>query len=503
MKSLIRSSLLLLFAGTILFGMVFFAAGENLNSSGSEDRLAGLDEFITKTLDEYEVPGAVVGIVENDSVVYLKGFGVRELGKPGKVDPDTRFQIASVSKYFTAGDIGSLVDEKKLDWDTPIVKYLPGFALKDAYAGNHTTLRDLLAHRSGLKKYDGELLSKIGYNNSEILHRVRFLEPGCSFREQYQYSNVGYYIAGEVAAEVDNRSWENLTEYRILQPLGMKRSGTGLDTLFLDDNHAAAHSGINEPVHIIESERSSLPAAGAVVSTGRDMTQWLRMLLGDGTVDGREILKPETVKTIHSANTPLGSGGVLQDPNAAAGLGCDTNNFLGERVIEKNGALNGVRSLVTIIPSKKSGIVIIANKQLTAFPEAIQAEFLERYIEKSGIDLQERMKIVQDMIYSITKSPDRPKNPEPATMSPAKVAGKYTSDLYGDMLVSKGTDTGNMTVQLGPGKYPGFLSHWTNNTWHLSWSNPDEQSGFINFTASPSGFITGITSDDFGPFSRV
>ena len=72
-------------------------------------------------MTEYEVPGAVVGIVEDDKVVYLKGFGVREIGKPEKVDPDTRFQIASVSKYVTAGAVGSLVDEGKLDWDTPVV----------------------------------------------------------------------------------------------------------------------------------------------------------------------------------------------------------------------------------------------------------------------------------------------------------------------------------------------------------------------------------------------
>ncbi len=100
-------------------------------------------------MTEYEVPGAVVGIVENDTIVYLKGFGVRELGKPGKVDPDTRFQIASVTKYVTAGAIGTLVDEGKLDWDTPVVTYLPGFVLNDTYAGQHATLRDLLATVQG------------------------------------------------------------------------------------------------------------------------------------------------------------------------------------------------------------------------------------------------------------------------------------------------------------------------------------------------------------------
>ena len=111
-------------------------------------------------------------------MVYLKGFGVREIGKPEKVDPDTRFQIASVSKYVTAGAVGSLVDEGKLDWDTPVVTYLPGFALKDTYAGEHATLRDLLAHRTGFRHFDGDLLGRLGYSNSEMLERMRYLEPG-------------------------------------------------------------------------------------------------------------------------------------------------------------------------------------------------------------------------------------------------------------------------------------------------------------------------------------
>lgn len=203
----------LLIALCILTGMILGAGcsgTENTGTPADTGRLAGFDEFVNEKLAEYEVPGAVVGIVENDEVVYLEGFGVRELGQPETVDPDTRFQIASVSKFVTGTAIGTLVDEGKLDWDTPVAEYLPGFELRDEYAGEHATIRDLLAHRSGLGQYEGDLLGRLGYTNSEMLYRLRFLTPGASFREKYLYSNAGYFIAGEAAAEVDDRSWEEL-----------------------------------------------------------------------------------------------------------------------------------------------------------------------------------------------------------------------------------------------------------------------------------------------------
>ncbi|MDD1687918.1 serine hydrolase domain-containing protein [Methanoregula sp.] len=504
-KTSLRYAFLIL-AACLVAGMVFIAGctgTQKTSTSANADKLDGFDAFVTGKMAEYEVPGAVVGIVENDTVVYLKGFGVREAGRPEKVDPDTRFQIASVSKYFTGAAIGTLVDEGKLDWDTPVVTYLPGFALKDRYAGQHATLRDMLAHRAGFKSYDGELLGRVGYSNSEILQRIQYLEPGTSFREKYRYSNVGYFIAGEVAAKADNRSWEDLTDARIIRPLTMTRSGAHPETLYLDDNHVAGHAGTGGDIHTIPLEEASLPAAGQVVSTGRDMTQFMRMMLNDGSIDGKQILTPKTVKDIHAASLVAGASGPLGDQNGAVGLGCDSYHFLGERVIEKNGALDGVRSVVVLIPGKKSGIVVIANKQLTAFPEAVRDEFLERYIGKIGVDLQARENASQAGWNSLIKNPTRPADAGPATISPSAIAGTYTSTLYGILQVNQGSDAGNMTFGLGPDRYPGNLTHWTNNTWYLTFPNPDDQVGYLTFAASPTGTVTGFTSDEFGPFTRA
>lgn len=501
MSSRFMGFTLIVLVAAVIAGMILCAGCTGTPADAK--KLAGFDEFVTEKMAEYEVPGAVVGIVEDDEVVYLKGFGVRELGNPETVDPDTRFQIASVSKFVTGTAIGTLVDEGKLDWDTPVVNYLPGFALKDEYAGEHATIRDLLAHRTGLGAYNGDLLGRLGYSNSEMLYRLRFLTPAASFREKYLYSNAGYFIAGEAAAEVDGRSWEELTEARILVPTGMTRSGASHETMYLDENHVAGHDGSGDELRVIALEDAGFPAAGQVVSTGRDMTQWIRMMLNKGSIDGKQILKPETVEQICAASLVAGPSGPLRDPNGAVGLGCDSYNFLGERIIEKNGALDGVRSVVILIPEKNAGLVVIANKQLTVFPETIRDEFLERYVGSSGVDLQAREKKNQQGWYSLVKKAERPSDAGPATIGPEAIAGTYMSELYGNMQIEQGADSSEMTVEIGPGRYPATLTHWTDDTWYLSFPNPDDSPGFLTFTTGSKGQVTGFSSPEFGPFSLL
>lgn len=499
--SLLRLLLLILTACCIMGTMA--TATTKPDDLSAAERLDGFDDFILQKMGEYEVPGAVVGIVEDDQIRFLKGFGVRRLGEPGVIDPDTRFQIASVTKYLTGAAIGTLVDEGKLNWDTPVVHYLPDFKLNDTYAGNHSTLRDMLAHRTGFKSYDGELLGRVGYSPDEIMRRIQYLAPGASFRERYLYSNIGYYIAGEAAAAVDGRSWEDLMDARIIGPLGMTRSGSRHETLYLDENHFSGHGGEDGNIQVIPLEYASLPAAGQVVSTGRDMTRWLRMMLNEGSIDGEQIVTPDTVKKIHAASMVAGPSGPLRDPNGAIGLGCDSYYFLGERIIEKNGALDGVRSVVVLIPGEKSGIVVIANKQLTAFPEAVRDEFLERFIGRTGVDLQAREKASQAGWDSLIKKPVRPVPSEPSTIDSSAISGVYNSELYGNLQIDPGTDGEHMIIGLGPNRYPGNLTYWTDDTWYLSWPNPDDQAGFITILADSAGMVTGFVSDDFGPFDRV
>jgi CubicO group peptidase (beta-lactamase class C family) len=117
-----------------------------------------LDAYVEKVQKEFEVPGLALAVVKDGNVLLAKGYGVRKLGEPARVDEHTLFGIASNTKAFTATAIGLLVEEGKLEWDAPVVRYLPWFALSDPYVTREITIRDLLVHRSGLGLGAGDLL---------------------------------------------------------------------------------------------------------------------------------------------------------------------------------------------------------------------------------------------------------------------------------------------------------------------------------------------------------
>src|SRR5205809_1923232 len=181
----------------VTFLILALLAPRHSASAAGNDAVANLDAFIARTLKAYEVPGAAVAVVENGKVTLLKGYGLRNVTKPGAVDENTIFQLASVTKTLTAAAAAAVVDEGKLDWDKPIFNYLPEFVGYDPYMTRWLTERDLLAQRTGWPAYTGDQLDSFGYDRAEILRRLRFFKPRYSLREVAQYSNPGIFVAGE------------------------------------------------------------------------------------------------------------------------------------------------------------------------------------------------------------------------------------------------------------------------------------------------------------------
>src|SRR5450759_5867400 len=139
-------------------------------------------------------------------VLVAKGYGVRKLGEPAAVDAKTLFGIASNTKVFTAASLGLLVEQGKLQWDAPVVNYLPWFQMWDPFVTRELTVRDLLVHRSGLGLGAGDLLwwPASTYDRKDIARRLRFIQPATSFRTAYAYDNVLYLVAGELIETISS-----------------------------------------------------------------------------------------------------------------------------------------------------------------------------------------------------------------------------------------------------------------------------------------------------------
>ena len=198
-------------------------AASSAQKAKKKDPLDGFDAYVTKSMQDFRVPGTSIAIVRNDSVILMKGYGVRKLGDPAPVDTKTLFAIGSSSKAFTATSIAMMVDDGKMKWDDPVTKFLPSFQLYDSYATRDLTLRDALSHRSGLSRGD---LSWYGseYDRNDVLRRVRYNKPSWGFRGQFGYQNVMYLASGQSLAAVSGMSWDDFVKSRIFRPLGMTAS---------------------------------------------------------------------------------------------------------------------------------------------------------------------------------------------------------------------------------------------------------------------------------------
>ncbi|MFA6916098.1 MAG: serine hydrolase [Parachlamydiales bacterium] len=469
------------------------------------DELSDLDHYIEKVRMEKQVPGIAVAIVKGDKVIFAKGYGIRKLGFEGNVDEDTIFQLASVSKTFTAAGIGVQVDKGKLTWDEEVIRHLSPFALKEAYASRYANARDLLSHRTGLPAFGGDLLGKLGYSSEEILYRVRFIEPATSFRNISFYSNVGFFIAGELLAKLAEKPYQEAIKSTLLVPLKLER--TGFADRLQDSNTAYSHAIIHDKVQVVPWDNiRGFDAAGGITSTARDMGRWIAVHLNGGKVGESRILKADTVKEILSPSmvtevsfTDLPP--INDDSGLTYGLGWNNYHYKGKMIVEKGGALDGVRTVVTLIPEEKLGIVVLANLNLTVAPEAIRGKFLETYLGKSSQDLEKEMKAREEMIQQLVSGPAKKGKQLPIGHSLDLYTGQYSNELYGNFTVVN--QDGKLSIDAGPAKWKGKLTSWSNDTFVITWPLINSGHEQLTFTFGPEGYATQIYFENLGTFQRV
>jgi CubicO group peptidase (beta-lactamase class C family) len=489
-----------------LFTLAAFLYGYSGSTAAGADDIANIDAFITRTLKEYEVPGAAVAVVQDGKVALVKGYGVRDVTKPGAVDENTIFQLASVTKTLTATAAATVVDEGKLDWDKPIFNYLPEFVGYDPYMTRWLTERDLLAQRTGWPAFTGDQLDSFGYERTEILRRLRFFKPRYSLREVAQYSNPGFFVAGEVAARASKQSWNDLVEQRLFKPLEMSRSGTVIKAL-QDSNATAAHAIVDDKIAVVEpTELDVTGAASSGTSTASDMSKLLLMFLNHGTYNGKRILKPETIAEIFKRSmvskidfTDLPP--ISDKTGFYYGLGVGSYDYAGHQIIEKGGALAGVRTIIALVPDRNAGIVVLANLNLTAFPESVRAYFLNQVL---GIDPEADQKQILELNQQLKKlmaPPPAPKNPGKFNGALQSLVGTYENDYYGRCEILQ--DGNALKVQFGPAKYPATLKHLNNGAFLTQLPGATQTPMMTTFAIGDDGKADSFENETLGIFTRV
>ncbi len=353
------------------------------------------DAFVEEGLKKWNAPGIAVAVVRDDQVILAKGYGVREHGKPEPVDADTLFAIGSTSKAFTSAAVGMLVDAGKLRWEQRVAELWPEFKLSDPWVTGEIRVSDLLANRSGLSALSEMLWYGSPYDRSEIIRRMAFIPLDEGFRYRFQYRNTMFLAAGELLRNVDGRTWDAFIAEEIFTPLGMKRTFSNEEGIDAKENVARPHvTGYEgETVPVSYRPMANIGPAGSIISSISDMTQWLRLHLGNGKVDGRPLLQPGTMAFIHRGHTPLPGVGPNDLPLfpatelSAYGLSWITESYRGIRIIWHNGGIDGMSAWVGFAPEQQFGVVVLTNLETCDLRKAIFYKLLSHVCDLDAEEL--------------------------------------------------------------------------------------------------------------------
>ena len=264
-----------------------------LPDNAVDNAVAKLDGMVDDLMKKSGIPGMAVAVVHGGKTVYAKGFGVKDVRSGDKIDPDTVFQLASLSKPLSATVVAHQVGQNAIGWDTPVVSKLPWFALSDPAVTRMVSVGDMFSHRSGLPDHAGDMLEDLGYDRRYVLDRLRQL-PLDPFRISYAYTNFGLTAGAEAVAASAGKSWEDLADEVLFRPLGMASTSFRFADYQARPDRAVGHihvDGRYEPLYVRDPDPEA-PAGGASSSVN-DMTRWLTMMLANGSLRGQADRRPE------------------------------------------------------------------------------------------------------------------------------------------------------------------------------------------------------------------
>ena len=338
----------------------------------------GIDAAMNDAVKFWQTPGAAIVVVKDDGIIFIKGYGVRDVKTKEVVTPDTVFAIGSTTKAFVTGAMAMLVDDGKMSWDDPVRKHLQYFRLSDPLANENVTMRDIVTHRTGLIRHD-LLWSGSPWGREEIIRRIGFVPLSYGFRTTFQYQNIMFTAAGVAVGNAAGSSWEEFTKRRIFDPLGMKSASFSVNDAQKSADHATPHGKRGAAIDTIAWRNiDNVGPAGSINASVRDLSNWIRLHLNDGEVDGKRLISAENVSEMHTPQMVIRNEGRWQlffppteTSQLSYGLGWFINDYRGHKLVMHGGTIDGFRASIMLVPKAKLGVAVLANLNGTQMPEAV------------------------------------------------------------------------------------------------------------------------------------
>ena len=465
--------------------------------------LAQLSDLIADDLAETGVPGLAVAVVHGGEIVYAEGFGVKTVGEGDPVDPETVFQIASVSKSLSATAVSAAIGQGALTWETPVSDLLPGFALSDPYVTEHATVGDFFSHRTGLDTGAGDDLEDLGYGREYILDHLDML-PLDAFRSSYHYSNYGITVGAEAAAAAVGEPWEDVTESLVYEPLGMTRTSSRYEDFLAEDDRATIHAFVDGTFQpLFDRDPDAQAPAGGVSSNVIDLAAWMNAVLAGGEHGGEQVFDAAALTAATTGEMISGHPPEATWRTSMYGFGFNVDTTVGGRtgIAHSGGFVLGAATNFRLIPSLDLGIVTLTNGGPYGLPEAVNAQFLD--LVQYGDLTRDWITDYRAAVASLTapvgdlvdeQAPSAPDAPRDL----ADYEGTYDNAYFGPLTVSE--RDGRLVVAMGADDgYVLELRHWDGDAFAFVPTGENAPEGSLSSATfvQDAGDVTGVTLQFF------
>ncbi|MGE3975422.1 MAG: serine hydrolase [Bdellovibrionales bacterium] len=444
-----------------------------------------IERYFNATLQQSKGAGVAVAIVKDHEVIFMKGFGYRDVEQKLPVTSKTLFGIGSTTKAFTSTLLGILSDTGQLNLDQPIVEYIPSFQLLDSEATKSATLVDLLTHQTGVPRHDFAWYKGEFSSRAEMFQLLRFLDPSAKFREKWQYNNWMYMASGYIAEIVAGRTWESLVAERILSPLKMTTTNFSVIESQKSQDYALPYifdeSGPKRTQFV---NIDLIGPAGSINSNLEDMSQWLKFQLHRGLFGERRLISGSMLARIHTpvVNTLSKKHQVIKELGAMKyALGWNVTTYRGRRFIEHTGGIDGFLTFVGFLPDSKLGVVVLSNSYaLDGMPLGLYA--IDQALSLPEVDWFKRFR---DLNGKTTPPPPLEYQPPPRPLR--DYVGNYRHRVYGEVFISLSqVDGEQLRIKFHGMEFA--LKHVSNNRFYIVGGYTANEASFLSFQldANPS-----------------
>ena len=334
-------------------------------------------------------PGAAMVMVKDTSVVYIKGFGVKEVGSTDSVDVNTVFRVGSLSKGFTTVLVALLVQKRILHWEDKVVSYIPTFELKDKEQAQRIRIKHILSHTTGLPRHSLIELIEKGQTMQEMIPKLKRLKLEGKEGEFFGYQNVAFSMIQEIIFIKTHKTIQQWMQDEIFTKAGMQHASMSYEELMKEPNKAQPHEKSNSKEYAavpIHDKYYNTAAAGGINASITDMGKWLQVLLGnrpDITPKGSlDYIFTPFIK--HEGSNYFDTwSGITQ---SAYGMGWRILQYHGKKLICHGGFVNNYRAELAIDPESRVGVCFLFNAQ-NYYSGVAVPNFFDMYYMYEGVGM--------------------------------------------------------------------------------------------------------------------